>query len=40
MESEQPEYKARCSRLQKWKELVAQAQEDLEVPVKPVERLQ
>ena len=38
-ERDDPVYRGRASRLQKWKELAAQAQADLELGVAPPERL-
>lgn len=34
-----PVYQSRASRLDKWKEMVQQAQRELQVPVSPPERL-
>lgn len=40
LEQETPEFRARTSRLTKWRELCLQAQKDLELPPKIPERIQ
>ena len=39
MERDEPQYRARTGRLDKWRELVQQAQKELQLPISPPDRL-